>query len=442
MKHVDFVIMDVLCFLLSFYIAVSIQFGLHLRPYLQRKWTRMGVIMAALNLIVLIFGNYLEKIIRRSHTQELLALVRQTVVLELVTAFYVYLVHEGRSYSRTVLFLSGIIFCALTFLARTLWKRMLLKKLRDRERRFTIVGSGPLAERLKAALESGGVARNRVVSVIPADGGVGPLSALEALLAENQTDDVVIVQGADTRVFDETVYLCEKYGCRISAVPSFHDALSAKTTIEPMGEMKLLNFRETPLDSMSNAMLKRTFDIVFSALLLLLTSPIMLVAAIGTKLSSPGPILFRQERVGRYRKPFTMLKFRSMRITGTEETGWSTDVDPRKTKFGSFIRKFSIDELPQLINVLQGTMSLIGPRPEVPFHVDHFKDEIPMYLVRQQVCPGITGWAQVNGLRGDTDIAERVKYDIWYIENWSLSLDVKIVFKTVFGGLMNSEKMS
>ena len=132
-------------------------------------------------------------------------------------------------------------------------------------------------------------------------------------------------------------------------------------------------------------------------------------------------------------------KFRSMRVTGTENTGWSTQDDPRKTKFGSFMRKFSIDELPQMFNVLAGQMSLIGPRPELPFHVNHFKDEIPLYLVRQQVRPGITGWAQVNGLRGDTSIEERVKYDIWYIENWSLSLDIKIVWKTVFGGLVNAE---
>lgn len=164
---------------------------------------------------------------------------------------------------------------------------------------------------------------------------------------------------------------------------------------------------------MTNAIIKRSIDIVGSFVLIILTSPIMLFAAIGTRLSSPGPVLFRQERVGKDKKTFKMLKFRSMRITGTEDTGWSTKDDPRKTKFGSFMRKFSIDELPQMFNVLAGQMSLIGPRPEVPFHVNHFKDEIPLYLVRQQVRPGITGWAQVNGLRGDTSIQERVKYDIW-----------------------------
>ena len=137
-----------------------------------------------------------------------------------------------------------------------------------------------------------------------------------------------------------------------------------------------------------------------------------------------------------------MLKFRSMRINDSEKTGWSTDADPRKTRFGSIIRKFSIDELPQLFNVLKGDMSLVGPRPEVPHYVRQFKEDVPLYLVRQQIRPGMTGWAQVNGLRGDTSIEDRVKYDIWYIENWSLQLDIKILFKTVFGGLVNNEKIN
>lgn len=138
-----------------------------------------------------------------------------------------------------------------------------------------------------------------------------------------------------------------------------------------------------------------------------------------------------------------MYKFRSMRVNTGEQTGWSTDADPRKTRFGSLIRKLSLDELPQFFNVLKGDMSLVGPRPEVPYHVEHFKEEIPRYLVRQQVRPGLTGWAQINGLRGDTDIAERIRYDIWYIENWTLALDIKIIFRTVFGGKMiNDEKIA
>ena len=441
MKHLDFIIIDILCFQLSFIAAYLIQFRMLRNPYASRVWANIGVVMTVLNLVAVIFGNYLQNILRRGYLLEFVELVKQTVVLELLTTFYLYLIHEGGSYSRTVVFLSGILFCLLTFGARTVWKRYLLKRLKRRRRRFALVGEGALLERLRHEIVEDDLARREIVSVLNPGQDPKALEALEDLLARNRLDDVVIVQDNDEKLFNEVVFLCEKYGCRISAVPYFHDALSAKTCIEPIGDMKLLNFRVTPLDSLSNAMVKRCFDIVVSLVLLVLTSPIMLIAAIGTRLSSPGPILFRQERVGRYRRNFTMLKFRSMRITGTENTGWSTDDDPRKTKFGSFIRKCSIDELPQLINVLQGTMSLIGPRPEIPFHVDHFKNEIPLYLVRQQVRPGITGWAQVNGLRGDTDIAERVKYDIWYIENWSLSLDIKIVFKTVFGGMLNSEKV-
>ena len=158
----------------------------------------------------------------------------------------------------------------------------------------------------------------------------------------------------------------------------------------------------------------------------------MIIIAIGVKLSSPGPIFFSQERVGLGKKPFKMLKFRSMR-TDVDHNGWSTDRDNRKTKFGSFIRKFSLDELPQLFNVFVGQMSLIGPRPELPFYVAQFKEEVPLYLVRQQIRPGMTGWAQVNGLRGDTSIEERVEYDIWYIENWSFLLDLKIIAMTAIG---------
>ena len=157
------------------------------------------------------------------------------------------------------------------------------------------------------------------------------------------------------------VELCEKYGVRIQVIPFYNDVISSNPRISALGDVKLLNFRATPLDEMTNAIIKRSIDIVGSFVLIILTSPIMLFAAIGTRLSSPGPVLFRQERVGRGKKTFKMLKFRSMRITGTEDTGWSTQDDPRKTKFGSFMRKFSIDELPQMFNVLAGQMSLIGP---------------------------------------------------------------------------------
>ena len=232
-------------------------------------------------------------------------------------------------------------------------------------------------------------------------------------------------------------------GVQTCALPIFYnDYIPSHPTIEVIGQTRLIDMRATPLDNLGWAILKRAMDIAGSLMLIILTSPIMLATAIGVRLSSPGPILFRQERIGKNKKPFTMLKFRSMKQNAKETTAWSTNSDPRKTRFGSFIRKYSIDELPQLFNVLAGDMSLVGPRPEIPFHVRHFKEEVPLYLVRQQVRPGMTGWAQVNGLRGDTSIEERVKYDIWYIENWSLELDIRILLKTAFGGMINNEQLT
>ena len=165
----------------------------------------------------------------------------------------------------------------------------------------------------------------------------------------------------------------------------------------------------------------------------------MLFIAIGIKITSPGPVFFKQERISENNKPFNMLKFRSMKVQKESDTNviWTTQNDPRKTKFGSFLRKTSLDELPQFFNVFMGQMSIVGPRPERPYWVDKFKDEIPNYMLRHYVKTGITGWAQVNGWRGDTSIEERIKCDNYYIQNWSLMLDIKIIFLTVFKGFIN-----
>ncbi len=194
-------------------------------------------------------------------------------------------------------------------------------------------------------------------------------------------------------------------------------------------------------DNLGNAFIKRAADIVCALLLIALTSPLMLIAAIGVKLSSPGPVIFKQERVGKDKKTFYMYKFRSMKVNSSQNTGWSKNEDDRKTWFGSLIRKCSVDELPQFFNVLKGDMSLIGPRPELPFFVEQFREEIPRYMVKHQVRPGITGWAQVNGFRGDTSITKRIEYDLYYIENWSPAFDLRILLMTVFC-MFNKEKIN
>ena len=209
-------------------------------------------------------------------------------------------------------------------------------------------------------------------------------------------------------------------------------------SITEVASVPVLTLSESPLHGM-RWLAKSLEDFIFASLLLLLTSPLFVIIAIGVKLSSPGPVFYRQERVSWNNKPFTMLKFRSMPVEAEAETGpvWNSRNDRRATEFGAFLRRTSLDELPQLINVLRGEMSLVGPRPERPYFVEKYKDEIPDYMKKHMVKAGITGWAQINGWRGNTDLKKRIEYDLYYIKNWSIWFDLKILFLTPFKGLVH-----
>jgi exopolysaccharide biosynthesis polyprenyl glycosylphosphotransferase len=208
-------------------------------------------------------------------------------------------------------------------------------------------------------------------------------------------------------------------------------------TIGDLGGLPLLTIRDVALRGWKLG-LKRTVDIIFSSLALLVLSPVMILTAIAIKLDSKGPALFVQERMGLDAKPFPMLKFRSMRQDAEANgPGWTVQNDPRRTRIGTFLRRTSIDELPQFINVLMGDMSLVGPRPEQPAYVEQFRQRIPRYMDRHREKAGVTGWAQINGQRGDSSITERTKYDLWYIENWSLWLDFKIIVRTALHFLID-----
>lgn len=237
------------------------------------------------------------------------------------------------------------------------------------------------------------------------------------------------------------VEACEITGTKISVIPAIYQYMSATPAIDMVGGIPMMNIRRIPLDNMGNAFMKRAMDVVGSLVMIILSSPVMLISALVIKLTMGGQVIFRQQRVGLNKKIFTMYKLKSMKDNKESDTAWSTDNDPRKTRFGAFIRKFSIDELPQLFNVLKGDMSLVGPRPEIPFYVDSFKHSIPMYMLKHQVKPGMTGLAQVNGYRGDTSIKKRIEYDIEYIENWNIFLDISILIRTVFAGFVNKEKL-
>ncbi len=272
----------------------------------------------------------------------------------------------------------------------------------------------------------------------------GGYEALEKLLERLKPDEVVsAIDMEDYQRTPQIIAACEKAGTKLSIIPFYAEYMPSNPQFDDLGGLPLMNIRRIPLDNLANAFCKRAMDIVGSLLLIVLTSPVMLVCAIGVKLSSPGPVIFRQERVGRGKKPFYMYKFRSMQVNDRQDTAWSSRQDDRKTRFGAFLRKCSLDEFPQFFNVLKGDMSLVGPRPELPYYVEQFKEEVPLYMVKHQVRPGITGWAQVNGLRGDTSIQARTEHDVYYIEHWSLLFDLKILLMTVFQGkFLNDEALS
>lgn len=367
-------------------------------------------------------------------------------VLSLMAVFYFFRLGEFPRLA-VVLFwaFSGLLICGKHELGHLLLRAY---QKGEPQRRVLVVGSGRLARQYLEDAAAEAQPDIRLMGYIGAEEASLPASclggyeALETVLESDPPDELVVaLDPADVGQMRAVLEAADKEGLHTTLIPFYNDYMPAHPTIDVVGRSKLIDLRATPLDNIGWAVVKRAMDIVGALLLIIVSSPLMLVTAVGVKLSSPGPVLFRQERVGKDRRPFTMYKFRSMRVTDSENTAWTTDTDPRKTRFGSFIRKFSLDEFPQFFNVLKGDMSLVGPRPEIPYHVRHFKEEVPLYLVRQQVRPGITGWAQVNGLRGDTSIEARVKYDIWYIENWSLGLDIRILFKTVFGGMVNAEQL-
>jgi putative colanic acid biosynthesis UDP-glucose lipid carrier transferase len=224
----------------------------------------------------------------------------------------------------------------------------------------------------------------------------------------------------------------------IRYVPDIFEYQLMHHSLSEIAGVPVVNISYSAIDGM-NEILKSVEDYLLSAILLILASPAMLLIAIGVKLSSPGPVLYRQQRVGWNGHEFTMFKFRSMPVEAEKETGpvWASKVDKRATRFGAFLRKTSLDELPQLFNVLKGEMSLIGPRPERPMFVEKYKDEVPHYMKKHLVKAGLTGWAQVHGWRGNTCLHTRIEHDLYYIENWSLWLDIKIIIMTIFRGLVH-----
>ena len=307
--------------------------------------------------------------------------------------------------------------------------------------RVLVVGTGEIGHMILQKIQWSPWLGYQVVGMIEADGGkeralnvpvLGGPEQLAELIDRHEIDEVIIALPEATH--QEILMLisqCERGSVSIKVFPDVFQIMASQVSIGDLGGLPLLSVRDVALRGW-RLTLKRAVDVIGSALGLVFLSPFMLLIGILIKLDSPGPVFYAQERMGLDAKPFWCLKFRSMRADAEKDgPGWTTKNDPRRTRVGELLRKFSLDEFPQFINVLLGEMSLVGPRPERPVYVEQFRRSIPRYMDRHREKAGLTGWAQVNGLRGDTSIIERTKYDVWYIENWSLRLDFKILIRTL-----------
>ncbi len=436
-----------IAFWIRFYILPGGQISVPLRQYLV-----LGVVLTAVQLFAYAaFGLYqsFRKVRLRRELERLW--LAGALVLVLLLGFL--FVQRYIDFSRLTLviwfFLStGALSCKRVALRRGL---RYIRRKGYNLKHVLLIGGGEMARAYWEAVRGDRELGYTVEGYVSprAEEGMGELrwlgghEELERRLEEGRPDEAVCAIGAeDYGRLPEIISACEKTGTKLSIIPFYAKYIPSEPRFDELDGIPLLNLRHIPLDDWANAFCKRAMDIAGSLALILLTSPVMLACAIGVKLSSPGPVIFKQERVGRNKERFYMYKFRSMRVNGGADTAWSRDHDGRRTRFGAFMRKCSLDELPQFFNVLKGEMSLVGPRPEIPYYVERFKEDVPLYMVKHQVRPGITGWAQVNGLRGDTSIRARVEHDIYYIEHWSLLFDIEILLMTVFGGkFVNSEAL-
>ena len=351
-------------------------------------------------------------------------------------------------YSRIILVYALILIIGLASLVRLVFGGLVafLRRLGVAQVRILIVGSGDAANRIVRRVQAAPELGYGIVGLVydgatppetadlPGVAVLGHLDLLTEIVRREQVDELIItVTGVSQDELYELIARCDDLPVNVRIYPeAFQLITTNEVTISPLTGLPLLSVKDVALRGL-NRVIKRGMDIVFSAIILILVSPIMLFVALAIKLSEPRePVFFTQERVGLDGKPFTILKFRSMRfVPKAPEEGWTTANDPRRTALGRFIRRFSLDELPQFINVLLGDMSIVGPRPEQIKFVEQFSQRIPRYMRRHREKAGLTGWAQVNGLRGDTSIAERTRYDLYYVENWSVLFDLKIMLKTV-----------
>ena len=449
------VVLDVLVVAAAFAIAHALRFGFpEVFPYPEippRGETLTVGILACILWPLCLRSVGLYRAQRQSTAvDEVFGVFKATALGGILLVTVTYFFRQDR-YSRGAL----VIFTVLAFLGvgatRSLFKEA-LRALRRRGynlRYVLVLGTGRLAKQVLAQIDAHrelgfrpvgclSLTRARVGTRIDGTEVVGTVRDLRGVLFRQQIDQVLVA--LPTRCFHHLpriMEICADTTVDVKLVPDVYQYATLFGGLEEFGGLPIVNLQSAGVLGI-NAVAKRAFDLLFSAVFLAVLSPLLVLVALAVKLTSRGPILYRQERVGLDGKPFGMLKFRTMR-SDAEEAGprFADRADSRATPIGAFLRRTSLDELPQLFNVLAGDMSLVGPRPERPVFIARFRRRIPRYQLRHMVKSGMTGWAQIHGLRGKTSIAKRVEYDLYYIEHWSLLLDLRILLRTIAFGFLS-----
>lgn len=340
-------------------------------------------------------------------------------------------------------------FYALFLIGLSAWwiiSRKMIKRYRTlglNFRRIIIIAGGAAGTRLLNEMLSDAGYGYRIVGIFDdknrsISSYAGSFNDVEQFVKDNVIDEMYCTV-TDEDITAQMIKIADHNAVDFYYVPQFSKLIKRKFELSSIGNVPVLALRPNPLNNAFNRWIKRTVDFIVSSIVLILSPIVLIPVAIGIKLSSPGPIFFKQKRTGYRGKDFWCYKFRTMRVNADSDKVQATEHDPRKTKFGDFLRRTSIDELPQFFNVWLGDMSIVGPRPHMIKHTQDYSALIDKYMLRHTIKPGITGWAQVNGLRGQTkelwQMEKRVEYDVWYAENWNIMLDLKIIFLTVFNAI-------
>ena len=385
-------------------------------------------------LLYSIFQLYMPRRVK-SYRKELMDIIRANGIGFMIFILVLYFIKQEH-FSRQMLCIFFFINISLEFASRYLIRTILWKMRKQglNQKHILMIGESQMAEQYMDRLRENPKWGYQVFAHLKDE------EKLERILEGNELDEIVIaLRAEDYGKLERIVDVCEKAGVHTKMIPDFGNVISTRPYIEDVQGIPVIHVRRVPLNIMRNRAAKRAVDLIGATVAIILFSPVMLLTVLVVALTEEGSVIYRQERVGLHNQVFYMYKFRSMIMQDEEKekAEWSTRNDPRITPVGKLIRRTSIDELPQLFNVLKGEMSLVGPRPERPQFVQKFRDEIPRYMVKHQVRPGMTGWAQINGYRGDTSIEKRIEYDLYYIENWTMVFDMKILILTIFKGFFD-----